>query len=383
MAPGHGDEDEHEEDDTKHNVAEFLENHWVESFVVFLVICDIILVAIEAGIDGGVLCVNGKVVPYGSPAGEHLAQHGGHGGASSFLVTSSLGIASQSVVSTTASRIAMDLFSFTATGLPSMPMLLLQYDAATNVGAAMMKPIKADPEFNGEPARGIVAGQRPNEYYQDQAEQQAEGESHRSGGGHHVESAPHHAAEGHESAHGAHGAAGAHGDGGHEGHGGGHHSLPEEVRVCETPEGHTAHHILHTCHTWSIIILCIFLVEIVLKIWVIPNYLANPFHKLDTAVVVLSLLVDTVVMWYIENERQKAHAAGGGEAADADSNQKKKQAEIIQGLLIMSRIWRVVRIAHGLFEQHHKQQELAGHGHGHHEASPSHSNQPSRTRSNV
>lgn len=343
----------------KHQVAEFLENHWVESFIVLLVFADIFLVTVEAGIDGQLLCVNGKEVPFGSPAGEHLVHGGHHGG--SLLSVDSLGLASSSVAVGATSRLALDLLANTALGLPSLELFFL---GKSGLAGKAMEPIQAEPDFDGPVPRGIVRGQRPNSHYEQQSGTSGSREA--AAGEAEVHS---HSAEIHE--HDPH-AAPVH-EGVEEGHtehaagGGGGHGDQPNVLVCETAEGHNAHHILHNCHTWSIIILLIFAVEIILKIWSVPNWLKSFLHKLDCTVVFLSLAVDTIVMWYIEEERQRMVASGDAEGAAKQSHEQREQAEFIQGLLIASRIWRVVRIFHGLFESHLKSQEL---GSSEHHGSP-------------
>lgn len=131
---------------------------------------------------------------------------------------------------------------------------------------------------------------------------------------------------------------------------GGHQSGADEpdVLICEGPQGHTVHHVVHTCHSWSVAILCVFAAELLLKIWVIPGFLQDPFHKLDCAVVFLSLLLDTVVMWLID-QMKKDQAA---------RDKSRREIDLVAALLLLSRAWRVVRIVHGLYEFGNKESEV-------------------------
>lgn len=89
----------------------------------------------------------------------------------------------------------------------------------------------------------------------------------------------------------------------------------------------------------------IFLVEICLKIWAMPGWLADPMHKLDFAVVSLSLFVDVVVMWYLDEQSETGH-------------KEREAAEIVALLLIICRFWRVVRIIHGFYEISHHHEHI-------------------------
>jgi hypothetical protein len=94
--------------------------------------------------------------------------------------------------------------------------------------------------------------------------------------------------------------------------------------VCETRSGPTAHHIAHTAHKLSIYILVIFTVEIFLKIYVNPkHFFSNHWEVLDLVVVLVSLAFDTVIEGMFE--------------------------EVVE-VLIVVRLWRVVRIVHGFVE---------------------------------
>eukprot|EP00929_Paragymnodinium_shiwhaense_P039444 TRINITY_DN206_c0_g1_i1.p1 TRINITY_DN206_c0_g1~~TRINITY_DN206_c0_g1_i1.p1 ORF type:complete len:401 (+),score=67.08 TRINITY_DN206_c0_g1_i1:162-1364(+) len=374
----------------KQQVGVFLENHWVETFIIALVFCDIFLVATEAGIDASLLCIHGKEVKYLSPAGQHLevGHHGGHGGASFLGFTDSSAMATQSATALAVSQLTWNLVSNTVAGLPSLPALVLR---GTNLVGfiAAEPPVTAEPAFapgpQGADARRRQTPHSPKKQHrrhQDRIIGEEHGEEQLSHGDGHDAAASLEDAEGSSDDSGPHGGSGAEGShggsgakgslGAHEAHGVTLAAQPD-VLVCEGAEWHTTEHLLHTCHFWSITILVIFMIEILLKIWCIPGYLDSAWHKLDCTVVTLSLIVDTVVIWYIEEQRKEDQASGMGAEANIKARANREQAELIQGLLVASRVWRIVRIVHGLSEHHRKSQEIAGHGHGHddtHERSP-------------
>lgn len=117
----------------------------------------------------------------------------------------------------------------------------------------------------------------------------------------------------------------------------------EPVLVCNTKDGHEARHLLHVCHMISVSILCAFVVELSLKWWSNPDeFCSNFYHKLDLFVTVVSLLMDTVVYAMIEHYRDddSRHDAG-------------VPVIVLSALLILARLWRIVRICHGIFEEIH------------------------------
>lgn len=108
--------------------------------------------------------------------------------------------------------------------------------------------------------------------------------------------------------------------------------------ICEDKHGHDSHHIMHTCHMLSIGILCIFLVELLLKYWVNPEEFCKcKLHILDLTVVVVSLVIDIYVSYLIET--------GGRQ-----NGEQVVEAATISQLLLVLRFWRIVRIAHGFSE---------------------------------
>lgn len=91
---------------------------------------------------------------------------------------------------------------------------------------------------------------------------------------------------------------------------------------------------MHTCHNFSIAILCVFLVELLLKYWVAPKeFCASKLELLDLFVVSISLIIDVYVSYLISTD-------GGGVV----------QLETVLVLIMILRIWRVVRIIHGFSE---------------------------------
>jgi len=224
------------EDDNsgKRRMGEILENKWFEILIMFLVICDVLLVTVEAGVDHHVLCIGGKVVP--------VPEH--HGAAS--LV---------GVSSTVARRLRQ----------PQSALAVLD----------------------------IMSSHDPHDLH-------------------------------------------------------GHHTEPNEVLQCDTREGHRAHHLTHTCHVLSIAILVFFMIEILLKLWVNPeHFMASFVHKLDLVVVSISLIIDAILIPYIESQVEEGSA----------EEKSSKDIELVAGLLIISRSWRFVRIFHGFYEEYHTIEE--------------------------
>lgn len=117
----------------------------------------------------------------------------------------------------------------------------------------------------------------------------------------------------------------------------GEHGEEEEeaALVCEDKHGHHSHHIAHTCHFWSVAILCFFMLELLVKIWISPSaFFGNFFHVLDLIVVSVSLFIDTIMV-------QLVMYFWGDSTAGFD---------ILSLLLLTSRLWRIARIIHGIFE---------------------------------
>jgi len=119
----------------------------------------------------------------------------------------------------------------------------------------------------------------------------------------------------------------------------------DKVLVCDTKHGHHAEHIMHTCHFWSIVILTIFVIELAIKWAVIPGYFNSKLHVLDMVVVTISLIIDAIVLPLV------GHGAKTEEEMEA-IDKEKGTILMVTALLIFSRFWRIVRIAHGLYEQY-------------------------------
>lgn len=315
MAEGSAEEsssfEEEERGGVKRSVARFLENPYIEICVLLLVVVDVILVSVEAGIDSNILCVGGREVPYGSPAGKHILHGNGHGHDHSFLgvdllegdpASSSFSSPQQAL----SSLVALQLSSRSGGALGTTDLASGSTTAARQIFGAGLRPAsKQEVHLHGENltplhAEHIKTDEHPKS---------------REGG------------EGHGHSHGQ--------VGDHE---------ATDVLVCEGRESHRVEHLVHTCHLCSIAILVVFCVELLLKLWLVPGFLYNGWHVLDIVVVFSSLLVDTVVMWYI--------------ASMEDSASHREEADVVAILLMLSRTWRVVRIIHGLYEFEEKREEL-------------------------
>lgn len=299
----------------KGKVRAALDNHWLELFVLVLVLVDVGLVTVEAGIDHNLFCIGGKVVPYGSPAGEHMDlshghEHGGDHGHGHALLSASEGWTNFLSVSPAGQNLLTDSAA--------------DRHSVTRRKGRRVRPV-ADSSFNVVDLQELrhPVDNETHEHPADDGREPKKFETHL-----------------HEPAPGAHGEEHAH----HEGE----HPLPR-VLVCESKDSHRVHHIMHTCHFWSIAILLFFAVELLLKLWAFPGFLDDPFHRLDMFVVFSSLLIDTLVIWYIQTLKEEG---------TEDAAHKQQQADLISGLLLITRFWRVVRIAHGLYEFQEKKHEI-------------------------
>merc|ERR1712129_447096 len=104
---------------------------------------------------------------------------------------------------------------------------------------------------------------------------------------------------------------------------------------CAGKEDHFVEHLEHMCHTGSIVVLVLFMVEILLKMWAIPDWWQYPLHKLDLFVVSLSLFFDTVVVWAIE-----------AMATNKSDSVVKADIDMVVVVLLLARFWRIVRIVY-------------------------------------
>eukprot|EP00929_Paragymnodinium_shiwhaense_P000359 TRINITY_DN100604_c0_g1_i1.p1 TRINITY_DN100604_c0_g1~~TRINITY_DN100604_c0_g1_i1.p1 ORF type:complete len:300 (+),score=44.98 TRINITY_DN100604_c0_g1_i1:94-993(+) len=109
------------------------------------------------------------------------------------------------------------------------------------------------------------------------------------------------------------------------------HEEESEALVCETREGPLAHRIHLYAHIASIVLLSIMLVELTAKAYAHPHgFFTNPWLVLDLVVVSISWVLDVFL---------------------------EEQLEGVLGALILIRLWRVVRIFHGLHELHDHEKE--------------------------
>lgn len=94
--------------------------------------------------------------------------------------------------------------------------------------------------------------------------------------------------------------------------------------VCDARKGTTAYRISRRCHTLSLYILAFFMLELTLKMCVTPTEFFHSFlHKLDLFVVSVSIFMDTFLYNHFGD---------------------------IFTVLVLIRLWRVVRIFHGIIE---------------------------------
>mmetsp|Transcript_75520 Transcript_75520/g.179390 ORF Transcript_75520/g.179390 Transcript_75520/m.179390 type:complete len:308 (+) Transcript_75520:229-1152(+) len=109
--------------------------------------------------------------------------------------------------------------------------------------------------------------------------------------------------------------------------------------ICEDREGLQSSRLVHAAHSMSVAILIVFFIELMLKIWLHPGgFFSNAFHILDLVVVTVSLICDAILEPLLE----------GSEALDI---------MVLTAFLVIFRCWRLVRMAHGLFEVVHEEAE--------------------------
>lgn len=319
-----------DQDTFRGRLAKNLEATWVEAVILLLVVADVILVTIELCVDQHLACIGGQVVPR---SGVHIPAVllAPTAAAAAHAALVQLGVAS---AKTPLEKELEDYDQgFPTSSLDGTEVTFLQaprerlITSSRRVQRLQSLLSTSATSQRQEPEEKLP---HPDELVDDkEAHHAAEGEHH-----HAEEGGPHHA---------EHGAAGGHHhtEAGHAGHHGGHHVHNDEYLVCETRHGHNAHHLVHTCHQWSIIILMVMLGELLLKWYASPaHFMGNFYHKLDLFVVTISLVIDTFIMSYIE-------------ASKAEGGLKGDELRIVSGLLVLSRTWRFVRICHGLFEEYH------------------------------
>jgi len=120
------------------------------------------------------------------------------------------------------------------------------------------------------------------------------------------------------------------------------HGHPESL-VCEGEGGATTEFIEEACHHLSIGILCLFFAENLLKMSMhFQEFFSRTLHVIDFVVVTVSLICDAVIAPWLARNGDKAT---GGEL------------ELFTGVLLFFRIWRVIRVMHGIFEVLHAEVE--------------------------
>jgi hypothetical protein len=315
-----------QEGSAKSVCAKVLDSKGVECAILLLVFVDMALLSVEAGIDHHLLCIDGEVVP--RPAGLSSKHHA--------LVQSTWGWPKASQSSDASSqRISKASLSIAAG------------DQTMQGSEVMFLDVGSKPLYQRVPGTVLHLKQKdsvdkgpvtddPKGYDTIDNIHSEHKEPQRKEVVHHKR-VVHHRGASHDD-HAEH-------DEGHSEHGL-HDGGPSHVLMCETKHGHHAHHIAHSCHTASIWILCIFLLEISLKFWVNPvGFMHNWFLILDATVIIVSLITDTIIIMWVK-EHDPAH---------------EKDVNSFCAALLFVRCWRVIRIAHGLAEHVHHEHEKEQH----------------------
>jgi len=249
----------------KHWIGEFLESRRVEVLIIVLVLCDVLLLGVEHGIDSHMLCIDATVVP-GLPPSDLRSIGDQH-------VSSEL-------------QLTYHVDSWSRKNHYGFGFLAPGDRGSTFSNAVSVKEFMLDHEHDD------VA----HTDHKDAAER---GSEHSSGHAHH-----------------------------------------EGALVCETKHGPRSHAIVHWCHQASILILSVFLVEILGKLWVnFSDFIRSPMEMLDLIVVSVSLFVDVVIIPMVHEPNARG------------------RVELVVALLIVCRTWRIVRIFHGAFEVVHHQHQ--------------------------
>lgn len=321
------------EGSAKSQCARILDTKVVECSILLLVFLDIILLSIEAGIDHHLLCIDGQVVP--GPAGLSQPHHallqrswGPLGWAIAPMISAEADAASEAVpkTSTGTGDIVVpekeppdEDFGTLSTRVKGTVLHVKHKHSLAN------EPVSDDPK-GMKVIDNIHSPKGPDRKNLEHLDKDEHKETQ------HKE-VMHHKHAGHHR--------GTSDDGGHSEHGAHGHSS-SRVLMCETRDGHHAEHIAHNCHLASICILCIFLLEITLKVWIDPvGFWHNKFLVLDFMVILVSLLTDTIIMWWVQMHEPS----------------RAKELATIAAALLFVRCWRVIRIAHGLAEHVHHEHE--------------------------
>lgn len=111
--------------------------------------------------------------------------------------------------------------------------------------------------------------------------------------------------------------------------------------ICDGPGSHSRHIRAHNLHQWSIAILTIFLIELLAKAWSgWEHFINSKLHVLDLTVVAVSLAVDLSL-------------SSLQEAVNQHATRMELGADILNFVLVAFRLWRVLRVMHGMFNAVH------------------------------
>lgn len=109
--------------------------------------------------------------------------------------------------------------------------------------------------------------------------------------------------------------------------------------ICEGRHSHRVVHLEHYFHLIGVTILCLFQLEIALKIWLEgKEFWTHAGHVVDCVVVTSSLMLELCLPWTLGLFQLTATASTGQVYADAYA-----------ALLLTLRLLRILRIFHGLF----------------------------------
>jgi hypothetical protein len=345
----------------KRAVGHFLSNWKWEMVIVLLIFCDLATVAIEVSIDYNILCVGGAEVPMGPGQLTKVAREPRevaeeHSPAMEFFAHqpySPRGSSSGSLQPSTVNKSAAYFWQGDLTARPQTGAVMLQVSSPEGV-AKIAYVVHEKNDMQQESSDSVGSKGEPHSKSSEEVQPSMEGSGERELKGeqqsdatgpeegiserkvYHIEGKPipdDFKKEG-EGEMGQPGENVAEHEGGavaaeHGGH--------ESALICQGKHGETLHHIAHACHLLSCGILVVFLVELLLKAWVnFHHFIHSKLHVLDFAVVSVSLIVDTllpVFMDYVNHDRRKV----------------EMYADIVNGLLVVLRIWRIVRVFHGIF----------------------------------
>lgn len=308
-------------DSLKAKVGVWMHSKWVEIIIVILIFADMALVALEFGIDHEVYCIDPKTVHI-SPEKlvaraeqsveeeQNVEEAGEEKPRNSHLLLPSLAVEQHP------QWIQAALASAPMAGPVARAAFLSQGDFATSRTAPRAKGLAhADIRAGGQlvtKSGGIPRPTHAAVHLAAHAPAESPSKKHEDGGGEKV----------------------------HEGHAHGH---AQHALICDHRKGETAEEIEEKAKLGSILILVIFEIELMIKIWINPQgFFSNKYHVLDLVVVSVSLFVDTLLFEL---------------AGHLSSWFSGSSLQILAAVLILSRVWRIVRIVHGIIEVMHAQKE--------------------------